>query len=298
MHIVSLLINFLYALCNIKNMNWGIKQRLEFIEFRLFWEGTINRKDLTDTFGVSVPQASADIKQYKQTAPGNIYYDKRQKKYQVSSKFEPVLGAIDAHKYLSNLSMLSGGLIKEDETFMGYIPEFSVVPSFERTIDPYILKRIVRALRERKAINIQYQSMSRPSPVWRWISPHAFAFDGFRWHVRAYCELAKDFRDFILGRIIDVQNVKASKVMPSDDYKWNHFVTLKIGAHPDLTPDQRGIIEKEYKMEDGILKIKVRAAFIYYVLLNFRVERIKDLTVLRNREAILLNCDEIEEHIR
>ena len=279
-------------------MKWGIKQRLEFIEFRLFWEGTINRKDLTDAFGVSVPQASADIKKYKQSAPGNIYYDKRQKKYLVSSKFEPVLGSINAHKYLSNLSMLSEGLIKADATFMGYIPEFSVVPSFERTIDPYILKKIVRALKEKKAINIQYQSMSRPSPVWRWISPHAFAFDGFRWHVRAYCELTEDFRDFILGRIIDVQNVKASKRSPSDDYKWNHFLILRIGPHPDLTPEQRKIIEKEYKMENGIAQIKVRVAFAYYFLLNFRVEEDKDLKVLRNREAILLNYDEIEKYIQ
>ncbi|WP_321495590.1 WYL domain-containing protein [uncultured Desulfobacter sp.] len=278
-------------------MKWGIKQRLEFIEFRLFWEGTINRKDLTDTFGVSVPQASADIKQYKQTAPGNIYYDKRQKKYLVSSKFEPVLGLVDAHKYLSTLSMLSEGVIRPDETFLGYIPEFSVVPSFERTIDPYILKRIVRALKEGKAINIQYQSMSRPSPVWRWISPHAFAFDGYRWHVRAYCELAENFRDFILGRIIDIQHVKTSKVNSADDHKWNHLVTLKIGAHPELTPDQRKIIEKEYRMENGVAQIKVRAVFIYYVLLRFNLEQRNDLTVLKNREAILLNYNEIKKYI-
>jgi len=278
-------------------MKWGIKQRLEFIEFRLFWEGTINRKDLTDAFGVSVPQASADIKQYKQSAPGNIYYDKRQKKYLVSSKFEPVLGSINAHKYLSNLSMLSEGLIKADATFMGYIPEFSVVPSFERTVDPYILKKIVRALKEKKAINVQYQSMSRPSPVWRWISPHAFAFDGFRWHVRAYCELTEDFRDFILGRIIDVQNVKVSKRMPSDDYKWNHFVTLKIGAHPDLTPDQRKIIESEYNMKEGVSEIKVRAAFIFYVLFRFRLEDKNDPRFLKNKNAILLNYDEVKEYL-
>ena len=29
-------------------------QRLEFIEFRLFWEGHMNRIDLMDQFGVSV----------------------------------------------------------------------------------------------------------------------------------------------------------------------------------------------------------------------------------------------------
>lgn len=278
-------------------MKWGVRQRLEFIEYRLFWEGTINRKDLIDTFGVSVPQASADIKQYKQNAPGNMYYDKSQKRYLVASKFDPVFGQIDSHSYLTKLSMLSYGMIREDETYMSYIPEFSVVPSFERAIDPYILKRIVKVLRAKNAINVLYQSMSRPSPVWRWISPHAFAFDGFRWHVRAYCELAGEFRDFILGRILDVQNVKNSKSDSADDEKWHHFVTLKIAARPNLTPDQRKIIEKEYNMKNGVAQIKVRAAFIYYVLLRFRLEKKDDPRFSRNQNAILLNYDEIEDYI-
>jgi hypothetical protein len=278
-------------------MKWGIRQRLEFIEYRLFWEGTINRKDLIDTFGVSVPQASADIKKYKENAPGNIYYDKSLKRYLVTSNFSPVLGPIDAHSYLSRLSMLSDGTIKKDETHMGFIPEYAVVPSIERAIDSNILKKIIKVLRAGNSINIKYQSMSRPSPVWRWISPHAFAFDGFRWHVRAFCELTNEFRDFILGRIIDAQNIKNSKINPADDFRWNHFVTVKIAAHPDLTPDQRKIIEKEYNMKDGVAELKIRAAFIYYVLLRFRLENKDDLRFLKNKNAVLLNYDEIEEYI-
>ncbi|WP_348525014.1 hypothetical protein [Pararhodobacter sp. SW119] len=42
-------------------LRWGIEQRLEFIEFRLFWEGHVNRSDLMDQFGVSVNQASTDL---------------------------------------------------------------------------------------------------------------------------------------------------------------------------------------------------------------------------------------------
>ena len=42
-------------------IRWGVEQRLEFIEFRLFWEGGINRGDIIEIFGVSVPQASKDL---------------------------------------------------------------------------------------------------------------------------------------------------------------------------------------------------------------------------------------------
>lgn len=279
-------------------MKWSVKQRLEFIEHRLFWESAINRKDLIDTFGVSVPQASADIKKYKQSAPGNIYYDKSQKQYLTTSKFKPIFGSIDSHNYLSKLSMLSEGIIKMDETFIGYIPEHSVVPSFERAIDPFILKKIVKVIKAGNSISIQYQSMSRPSPVWRWISPHAFAFDGFRWHVRAHCELTGEFRDFILGRILDTHNVKASKVSSSEDHQWNHFVTLKIAAHPDLTSYQRKIIEKEYNMKGGVAQIRLRAAFIYYVLLRFRLENKNDPIFQKHNNAIVLNYEEIEKYIK
>ena len=39
-------------------LRWGVAQRLEFIEFRLFWEGRVNRSDLMEQFGLSVNQAS------------------------------------------------------------------------------------------------------------------------------------------------------------------------------------------------------------------------------------------------
>lgn len=62
-------------------MRWGVERRLEFIEFRLFWEGSINRGDIVDTFGVSVPQASKDLSLYQERAPGNMEYDTREKRY-------------------------------------------------------------------------------------------------------------------------------------------------------------------------------------------------------------------------
>jgi hypothetical protein len=35
------------------DLRWGVEQRLEFIEFRLFWEGHVNRGDLMSAFGVT-----------------------------------------------------------------------------------------------------------------------------------------------------------------------------------------------------------------------------------------------------
>ena len=51
-----------------RRMRWGVEKRLEFIEFRLFWEGGINRADIMERFGVSVPQASKDLSLYEEKA--------------------------------------------------------------------------------------------------------------------------------------------------------------------------------------------------------------------------------------
>ena len=45
-------------------LRWGAEQRLEFIEFQLFWEGTINRSDITARFAIT---PSADNGQTKWT---------------------------------------------------------------------------------------------------------------------------------------------------------------------------------------------------------------------------------------
>ena len=68
-------------------LKWGVEHRLEFIEFRLFWEGSINRADLVEAFGVSVPQASKDLTLYQERAPGNMEYDTRGKRYVAAEKF-------------------------------------------------------------------------------------------------------------------------------------------------------------------------------------------------------------------
>src|ERR1043165_3073911 len=84
-------------------MRWGVEKRLEFVEFRLFWEGGINRADITDHFGVSVPQASKDLALYEEKAPGNLRYDKSEKRYLASPEFNPVFLDPDAGTYLAQL---------------------------------------------------------------------------------------------------------------------------------------------------------------------------------------------------
>lgn len=68
-------------------ISYAVEQRLRLIDFLLAHYGTFNRSALVDYFGISVPQASADIQQYLQLAGPNAEYDKSAKTYRCTEDF-------------------------------------------------------------------------------------------------------------------------------------------------------------------------------------------------------------------
>lgn len=70
-----------------KKLTYAVEQRLRLIDFLLQHYGTINRSAIMDYFGVSMPQASADIRDYLDIAPNNAIYDNRAKTYKRSNCF-------------------------------------------------------------------------------------------------------------------------------------------------------------------------------------------------------------------
>jgi hypothetical protein len=70
-----------------KNISYAIEQRLRLIDFLLQHYGTLNRSAIMDYFGVSMPQAALDIREYLAIAPDNMFYDKSAKTYRRSDCF-------------------------------------------------------------------------------------------------------------------------------------------------------------------------------------------------------------------
>lgn len=247
-------------------LRWGVAQRLEFIEFRLFWEGRVNRSDLMEQFGLSVNQASADLNRYIGVVPDNMVYDKSARTYVRGPDFAPHFLKPDASRYLAQLRSLADGIMDSDDTWIAELPSYDAAPTPTRGVNPVILRSVVGAIRRSEAIEVKYQSLSRPAPTWRWIAPHAIGFDGFRWHTRAFCKTDEAFKDFLLSRIISTRSVEASEVTGAADADWQEHVTLEICPHPKLSEDQKKVIALDYGMRDGKAKIKVRRALLYYAL--------------------------------
>ncbi len=107
---------------------WGAEQRLEFVDFICFWEGEINRSDITNRFGVSAPQASTDLTAYQQAAPGNLQYDLSAKRYVTTPEFKPRFIKPNADRYLAQLTGLATEVINLEDTWLSRPPEMCVIP--------------------------------------------------------------------------------------------------------------------------------------------------------------------------
>lgn len=249
-------------------MSWGVGQRLEFIEFRLFWEGAINRADLVEFFGISIPQASKDLALYQERAPGNIEYDKRGKRYVAAEKFMLRFLEPDPYVYLTQLRAVAEGAVPSHDSWIADIPKADVALTPKRDIDIDVLRRILDAVREGVSVDVLYQSMNkvRPDPIWRRITPHAFGYDGFRWHVRAYCHIEHKFKDFLLPRMLEVGAKSEPGESGEKDWLWNSYFDVIIGPHPDLTASQQKVVAKDYGLDQGNGVLSIRYAMLFYVL--------------------------------
>jgi hypothetical protein len=245
-------------------LRWSIAKRLQFIEFRLFWEGRINRRDLVQAFGISAQQASADLARYETEAPGNMAFDSRAKCYYRTRNFRQRLIEPDATAYLTDLA--TPGDADTRIHWIGKAPPIATFSPTPRCIEATILRSIIEAIRKNETLSVRYQSMSREQPSQRSISPHALGYDGQQWHTRAWCHTRQQFRNFSLSRIISARRTTTSNIDPLTDCEWRETIDLEIIPGPTLSPAQRKAVEIEYGMKSGRLFITVRRSFIIYAL--------------------------------
>lgn len=275
---------------------WGHERRLEFIDWRLCWEGRINRSDLTAFFGISVPQASLDIARYIELAPNNARYDRSHKVYVASETFEALYPGTTPERYLNELLARSVGVLQPELGFSGWRPPMDMLANPARGVDRATLLTLLFAIRDAKRVDVTYQSMSASEPERRQISPHALGYDGFRWHVRAFCHSRGSYRDFVIARVLRASPTQVDALGADADAAWHRRVDLVIGPNPALSPGAKRVIELDYAMQAGQVTISCRQALLFYTL--------KRLGLLPGQEAppevqqiALLNRDDVQAYL-
>lgn len=271
---------------------WGQARRLEFIDSRLLWDGKVNRSDLVDFFKISPPQATLDFAEYMQRAPNNAAYAPKERAYVAQSTFSPAFTEASSARFLAELYALTTGLLSNDLSFLGAPPPSEVVSFPTRRVDVALLRDTLDAIRSRAALEITYQTMQRPDPDVRTVTPLALGYDGFRWHIRAYCHLRKDYRDFIFARILLAKRAGTAQAKIEDDEQWNRFIQVIVAPNPALPEGARRAIELDYGMSGGQLELRCRQAMGYYLLTRLGLKEQENESA-RSQQIVLVNRAEL-----
>ncbi|CAH1534485.1 Transcriptional regulator [Vibrio rotiferianus] len=279
-------------------IRWDLLFRYRMIEIVALWEGRLNTNHLIQSFGIGRQQASKDINTYlADVAPGNLVYDKQLKGYKPSDSFKPKLTCGHADEYLHILSRRDDMTVTFHELDMGF-EHTAMIRPVTRSITPEILRPLVQAIREQKRVDISYTSLKNGECSERIISPHTLVCTPLRWHVRAYCERAGGYRDFVLSRMQGIPDINNNATHGKrDDELWNTEVLVELTPDPRLNEKQRAVIEKDYAMSNGILSISTNASLVRYVLDTYNIDIHVQKSNPQGQQIVLRNRDELLHYL-
>jgi predicted DNA-binding transcriptional regulator YafY len=250
---------------------WDRLLRYRMIEIIALWEGRLTSNHLQKAFGIGRQQASKDINEYKNViGPKNLEFDSKLKGYVPSTQFTPILTKGEINEYLHMLNSQSDLLTHFENLDLPKTHTEVVTPLF-RAVKANIVRPIIVASRENQRIEIEYSSLTSDKD-YRNIVPHTLVFNGYRWHVRAFCEKSQEYRDFVLSRITNIYDfVGQSEQTVEFDKAWNTKVGITIKPDSRLSTAQQAVIEADYGMLNGVLKLETRGAMVEYLLQFLRI---------------------------
>lgn len=265
------------------------RQRLAYIEFRVWFFGEVTRKDVLDRFGLATAAGTRDMVLYRDLAPNNVAYEGKVYRYQ------PTFTPLFEHQAERVLAMLTVGFGEGEPPSMGEsLPH--AVPARLNQPPLDILAAVTRAIHGGYPLRLTYHSM-KTGEVAREIVPHALVDSGLRWHVRAYDRTKGEFRDLVLTRMENIEPIEnqstvnpvQSHELPAADAQWQKEINLDLLPHP--AHPHPSSIARDFGMGAlGALRVTLRAAVAGYVLRQWQVDCSPDAR-LRGREFRLWLAD-------
>lgn len=260
-------------------------QRL--IELLVHWEGSVRPSDVARYTGVTRQYASSVIKRYLEENPKQLSYDKSQKYYVADKNFTKKHISNDANEYLNWLMGYSASAVAPLPTQGVELPARHITPSFMRPI--------VRALREKRRLEVDYSSVGNPNKEGRIIVPHHLVRTAMRWHVRAWCEKNQDYRDFVLSRFQGTPELlDKSNKDEAEDEGWQTQVAVILAPDTRFSAAQRAVIERDFGMESGRLELITRGCLVHYLLQSLNINPNILSAEAEAQQLVIVNKDDIQ----
>lgn len=266
------------------------RDRLAYLELRLWFFGEIRRQDLVNRFDIQSAAATRDLAAYKALAPRNLEYDAKAKVYVCGLFFTPLFN-FPIDRVLTWLTQGFGDA--EPNVARSIVSSELMAPAILLKLEH--LSAVTRAIYKKVSVEISYRSLTSGLST-REIIPFSLAQAANRWHVRAFDRRSNSFRDFALNRIADAKllgDEAQENELSEQDIQWNRKADIELVPHPANVkhPDT---IEAEYGMIAGVLRKTVRASMIGYLLRAWNVDCTPDHSLrgaeyhlwLKNRQAL------------
>lgn len=266
------------------------RERLAYIDFRLYFLGELRRQDLLDRFEIGLAGATRDITEYRRIAPHNLDFDGTAKLYRPTKVFKPLFVHSPRRVFMALSQGFGQGLDTELEPMIRCeYPQPLSLP------DVSVVAPITRAIHLGKGVRLCYTSVNSGHSV-KELVPFALVDIGARWQVRAFDLEKRKFRDYVLTRmqepeVIDEKGYEKLAIL-EDDVLWTRIIELELVPHPNHP--EPNIVKMDYGMKDGVLRVRVRAAYAGYMLRTWCVDcsvdhHIKDVDfALWLRDPLLL----------
>ncbi|PAR48968.1 WYL domain-containing protein, partial [Vibrio metoecus] len=82
-----------------------------------------------------------------------------------------------------------------------------------------------------------------------------------------------------------------------DDVLWNTKVNVELIPDLRLNEKQRAVIEKDYAMSDGVLRIATNASLVRYVLDTYNIDIHVQKSNPQGQQIVLGNRDELVPYL-
>lgn len=229
---------------------WDTLARYRLIEILALWEGRVASSQLVKAFGIGRQQAQKALRHYRDQAPDNLAYDESRKGFVPTAHFSPQFSHGKVEEYLH----LLGSHLELESPFAGLdlgAADTELLPMPSRSVSPRVVRELVEAARHGLRLEVTYASFTSPEGEERIIVPHTLVFAAGRWHVRAFCEKHRDYRDFVLTRfrrVPEPQGPMLGEHGGDHDDAWQTRVEVRLIPDRRLDETHRQLVRYDYGM--------------------------------------------------
>lgn len=131
---------------------------------------------------------------------------------------------------------------------------------------------LTRAIAGRRKVKVNYLSLTSGAST-KTLCPLALADTGLRWHLRAYDREKDRFADFALTRIVKAKTLDSPipvEEQIESEVQWARIVHIELVPHPGIAHPKA--IEADFRMNNGVLALDMRAPLVGYALRRWSVD--------------------------